>query len=375
MADIIPQRGVLDFGAGEDSDTVTITAVNSIARAVARITNVCFASSGPTAGDTAGRNNDDLGVNCVLTDTTTLTFTRLAAGVDEDVRVFWEVWEDDEQGDNAFIVRHRQDITLAASTTTSDTTVSGISDIDDCVVFITGITSAQTADQWIEAAVQAQIVFEDPNNVIRLTRNNDAAATIVSIVVVEFTGTNWTVQQVDHTVGSLATTETETIDAVVWANTFIVPTFGTTFDNGDDSITINAWPGATTTTVRFRQETGTAGGTGTYYVVENSEQTVEHLDSITGGETDIPAGSASPTSDTRTITSVTLTDAGIIATTAINQNASSQYPRSFFGYRIQDATTIEFWRGRHAYAADWAAQIITFPTTAAAGARRVMVVS
>jgi hypothetical protein len=361
MSDIKIQRGVVDFGASADSATATISAVGSLGKAFARITGVQHNSGGLAAGDSTGgaKNNDDMGMTCLLTATDTVTFTRLAAGQNSDYRVYFEVWEyvGSAGGANEFLVRYHNNVSMASGTGQVDQDVSDIATLGDCVPFVCGITNENISANWHAALVTLTMVSGTPNKV-RLDRNNTSNANVVSVAVVEFTGSAWTVQQnVSHAV-SAATTQTETItDVTDWATAFIVGSFRADAAN-DDDIGNNFWRGATTTAIKFRSLSG--GGDFVVHVVKHADLDVEHLDSIDGGGTDHPAGSASPQTVNTTVTTLSDTAAAALIGSTQSAQTANRGPRPNWQYRLTSTSNAEWWVARHDDADEWALQVLDF---------------
>ena len=350
------QQGLItDFGAGEDTTTATITSVDTD-HAFARLTNVMHFSGGETSGGLAAINMNDLGAGCLLTDSTTVTFDRLSSGENVDVSVAYEVVEFPSTGNDAAFVRMHQDITLAGGTATSDTAISGVSTIGDCVPVICGITHSSTGNQDERAMVSAQII-DDSGAKIRLTRGDSTNTTVVSVAVIEFTGSNWTVQQnISHTQTTIDTVETETVTAVTWDETMI---FSSRHCSSDDAeaFLVGVWPGATTTTLKFYS--GDVN-TQTYaFLVSNSNLDVESINSFDGSESQLNADGSDPMTIDVTVSSSTLADHMVIATFGTGNN-NQQTQHWAYNYYLTSTTNLRFWSGASGAGQDpdWAAQLI-----------------
>lgn len=361
---LLVQRGSFDFGATEDTDTVTLgTAVASLGQAFARITGVRFSSGGPSAGTTGDRNADDLGVSCVLTATNTITFTRESGGADEDVRVYWEVIEFESSGPNAAVVRYHDNITMASATGQQDQSVSGVSTLGDCVPFICGIRTSQSNVYWDDAGVTAKMV-DVSGDKVRLDRESTGATTVVSVAVVEFTGSNWTVQNnIEHNYTAAGSNETESITSVVdISHAFVV--CGHRFNtSANDNLGYNCWF-KDVDELYFRLNSGSDVPADDYtvaHVIRNDDMIVEHMDSITGSGTDAPAGSSSPQSIQMSVTAVGSMSRSCLFATADDNNSSTAYPQPFWLYRLTDVDEVTFWRGRYGSVAEWTLQVVQIP--------------
>jgi hypothetical protein len=364
-ASVTVQRGTTDFGADEDSLAVTITTVGALTSAFVRITGVCFNTGGPTAGCSALRKQDDVGVTVAFTDVSTITFTRYSAATNEDYRVEWEVWEYTGPADGAdeFIVRYTNELTLADGVAQLDQEVTGISTLGDCIPFITGIRHEADAQYLYDRAFCTATMINDGDDKVRLDRGDSTDETITSVAVVEFTGSNWVIENNITHAQAGAGDETENINDVgAWTNAFIEGSM-----RNPNGFTLRSHflirPGAITTQVRFYVDTRIAGQEFVVHVAKNSSITVEHLDSITGGATTLPAGAANPQTVNETITSCTTDETAVIA--YASPTAAASTPRAHWTYYISSATNLRWWRSWSGISTEWAAQIIQFPRVSA----------
>lgn len=178
------------------------------------------ASGGPI-GSTANEAPDDAHIGMALTATDTITFYCTDA---TSRKVMGEVWRytGPTGGANEFIKRGSYAVTLSG--TSASQAVSGISDEDKCVPFITGISSSSASvNDWDSATVAAHM---DGSGNLVVSRNNSTVTVTVYVDVMEFTGANWSV---GHGVSSNHDAATETVTL----NTDSTGTGGSTFDVGD----------------------------------------------------------------------------------------------------------------------------------------------
>jgi hypothetical protein len=362
MADIKIQRGTFTFGATEDSDTTTITAVGSLTNAFARITGVINTAASNASGTGGSKNCDDVGATCLLTATDTITFTRVSTGENVDIQVYWEVWEytGSASGANEFLVRHHGNIaSIATSTdTTLDTTASTAG---DCVPFICGVISTNTGKDFPDCQVVGAEVTSTTN--VRIHRDTATSTTTISIAVVEFTGSNWSVQNnITHAFSAAGANETETITTVTnTATAFVVSGRSGTNTTGLDETGWNVWfKDADELYFRMRSGATVAGSTAYAHVVKHADMVVDHTDSITGGGTDLPVGSGQPQTENRTVATQTATSTSAVVATADCAGTGTAHPRAHWLYRLTSTTNVEFWRSRDGQAGDWALQVIDF---------------
>lgn len=369
-ATIKVQRAGVTFGSGSDSTTATPDTVSSLTAAFARLTAVIPCSRGIALGSTADKNNDDLGMTCELTGVSTITFTREAGGENDDYRAYWELWEyiGPAGGNDEFIVRGHGSNTLSSGTAVINVAVSGISSLSDCVPFITGIRHDGTGRNWDDVNVTAKAVnIVGPGDTIEIRRGGTSGDLEVTWAMVEFTGSNWIVQNnIEHSFASAGANETESIAAVnAWDEAFIVPSFRSSGENPNlDDSAFNIWPGATTSTLRFRLNSGATTPTNSFamaHVVENPSLNVLHEDSITGGGTDHTGGTGLQTVD-QTISAPTTALAECVAFgTADSDGSGLQYPRHLWAYRLTATTNFQWQRGRGGSTSEWARQAVGWP--------------
>ncbi len=351
------QRGLnTDWGAGAGENTLEVAVISvSTANSFARLTNLFNTSAGPTAGTSSSRDNEDLGLACLLTDPTTVLFERYVGGKNEDISFSWEVIELPSSGNDQAIVRMHQEISMVNGVATLDTAVLGVSVIADCVPIICGARGRQTAGSVLDRlSVSAQIV-DVAGAQIRLTRGDSSGDIKVSVAVVEFVGSNWTVQQnISHTPSVADTVETETVTAVVWANTMIFPSLEGT-DPTD--LMCAVWPGATTTTLKFIA--GNIAQTAYAFLVENSNLAVESIDSIDGAESIIDADGTDPMQVDKTVSASVLADHFVVAT-GYATSGNAQNVRSVWNYYFTTTTNLRWWVSNSTTSTDidWAAQLI-----------------
>jgi hypothetical protein len=360
------QRGSVVFGSASDTAAFVLPeAVGSLTSAFVRVTNVLKATGGLDAGSVMDKVNDDLGVTCLLTALDTATFTREATGENADYIVEFEVWEyiGEVGGADEWTVVLNADVALAGATALVDTAVV-VADLTDAVPFVCGIRNAENSSTWDDASSTAQMIAGD---FVRVERGGTTGTTTVSVAVVEFVGSNWTVQEIDHAFGAAGANEIESITSVgKWKNAFLVSSMRMPAGQIDDrEVGWNVWPDAANADQVFFRLRAThsdpTNATSVAYVVQNAYLEVGHYDSITGGLAELPAGAAPPQiTDVDVALVEDLANTSVIATADVF-GASPNYPRGFWNYRMRTETTIEFRRGRHNAVSDFAAQVIQFP--------------
>jgi hypothetical protein len=253
-------------------------------------------SAGPTGS--TGNTAPNIGtVGLVLTDTNEVTVNRADA---TEVKVMGEVWryEGFAGGEHEFIVRDRVEVTFAGTQVTQ--AISGISNVDDVVPFITGYTvNDGSTSNWNAATIAVHI--NDVGELVVSRNNSDATATVY-VDVVEFTGSAWTVchgySNSHDTAEQTITLNTDsdgqggsTCDVGNWNTATIIQATmeGDTTETGLSDTLALVRPGGTTDSVVFdtKQDTNAANdGEAWIQVLQNDDMVVSRASNgdITEGD-------------------------------------------------------------------------------------------
>ena len=366
--DVAVQRGVEDFGSavGADTNDVAITTVGNVEDAFPFLHNSQNSASGLTTADAVTKNPDDMSMGCLLQDASTVRLNRLATGEDADYKGHWGLWEyiGDPGGPNEFIVREQrlQLVTGGVASLNRDISAltNAVDDFTKLVPVVTGYVNENTATTGFNLRPTLRIDVGAEELIFERT----ATTTRIGIyyALVEFTGSNWQVEQnVSHTYTAAGTDETETISTIsAWDTAFIFASHHTDQANLDE-IGWTVRPGSTVTTVRFRMRSGATIATDERtiaFVVRNPTIAVTHDDSITGSQAELASGA---TGQSYTITAIsnpiTAADALCSVDCAGTGNA---HPRAHWGWALGSTTLVEFRRGRSGQVGDAVIQVIEF---------------
>jgi hypothetical protein len=267
----------IDWDYGADSSTTTITSIGNLSDGFFRNTVQRRMTAGPT-GSTGNCNTNTASGGAQITGTTTLTGYR-ASGQTSTVKLMGEVWRytGSSGGPDEFIVRGRFNLSTTSTGTTASAAVSGISNRDKCIPFITAqINQGATTSYYDEVLGYAYI---DGSNNVQLVRASNCTTLLnARIVVVEFTGANWTVGHgsVSNIGGGSTTINLNTASTGSGGSTFNVPSWDNAFieatisgDNGTSNYAIEdtsfvARPGSSTSQVTIDMDT-TSVNTGTAF--------------------------------------------------------------------------------------------------------------
>lgn len=373
------QRGWVPFGASADYVDIPISAVVQ-ANSFARITGGNFVESGRIAGGQTNEYAVSLGANVAFTSTTNLRISRSSSGENYDHRFDWELWEYTglAGGPNEFITRFNDSVTCAIGESTHDIDLFAYGNpvVGKCVPIILGLTEPGTSATWDRCSVKIQMLDVAGHTTARITRSIPGfSALVLSLAVVEFTGSNWTVYgNISHTFATAGVAEFETIsDVVSWANCFIISyMLEPSSYNNISEIGHLCYPGSLTTRLNFylsANHRAPASTSAMAYVIKNSAMTVYHTDSVAAGQTDLPLGSAvaSPPifiSKDLALTS-SLNSMSTVASMSYMASAGTGvlYPRGHWQYVLTGINQPTYWHQRQGQSAKFSVQIIDLSIT------------
>tara|TARA_R110000782_G_scaffold71520_2_gene143419 strand:- start:1609 stop:3261 length:1653 start_codon:yes stop_codon:yes gene_type:complete len=220
--DIKVQRGYVD--AFSDDETL-IDAVNSLSSSFALLNNNRMQSGGPDENAISNIQNTIMGGAIELTSLDKITHRRIVG----TARHEYEIWEYKGRlgGPNEFIVRDRFVAEINFNNEIIDTSISGIQNINNCVCFVTGITSTLNGNQSF--ALTAIAKMTDAGNCRVTSKTISGGTTRVYVSIVEFTGSAWAVSFGEITSGFDSglidlynePTMTGGLSSVSWDNSFI----------------------------------------------------------------------------------------------------------------------------------------------------------
>ena len=182
LQDNIPNSGGTNTG---------FTAVSSINNAFALANNNRKVTAGVN-GSSSSLAADDLSGARVLTAPNTLTYYRQSGSTGSNTRFNTSIWEyiGPVGGVNEMIIRGRYAVSLNGATNSVTQALSGITNANDCIPFITGIL---TNDGAAGADTGTAIAYLENNTTLRVQKGSNTNNVTVYVTVVEFTGSNWTV--------------------------------------------------------------------------------------------------------------------------------------------------------------------------------------
>ncbi len=367
--------GIVTLTAGTE-----YTAPTSNSSAFIKMVSTRITGTGDTVG---GGNQDPAEWSWYISDPDfaggSVAFNR--ADTTNPQRFCWEIIEyiGAASGANEIIVRQAGTLTHTTSSTTVDTsTVSGIVDDSEVLVYVTGQSSVESASgtrQSINAAFNTS-EWIGASNIGRFTRGvTGSDANHLSYAVVEYTGSNWSVERVEHTFTADATTETETISNVgSTARAFFHAQFRLDELEGLDDTWAEMWL-SSTTAVSFRTQ-ATSGSLpsqehAVVWVVSNSDtdsstdMQVQHISGsrIAGGTSQGPLNEEDEWTDTITAVS-DLTQTSLAGMSARSTGAGTAFPRGAITFYIDSTTGVKLYQSDDGQTITYRFQVVEWPQTA-----------
>jgi len=294
----VPAIKVESFNEDVGSDGSTFSLTNDVgdtSSAFVRMNTGTRKTSGGPLGNT-GNTSPNVGtVGLVLSSTNQVTVERVDP---TPVKVIGEVWryEGIAGGGNEFITRDRVQVALVGTSVTVP--VSGVTNSDRVVPFVTGYTANGTSvNDWNDATIAAHMTDAGE---LQVSRNNTGIAATVYVDIVEFTGSNWVVC---HAFSDAHDTAEQTLtlntsadgaggaacDVEDWSTATIIQATmeGDSTETGLSDTLALVRPGATTQTVVFdvqQDVNGRNDGRAWIQVLQNDDLTVDRGSNANLGE-------------------------------------------------------------------------------------------
>jgi len=359
------------------------TAFSSLTSAFVLNKNNRFGSAGASALDATNRLVADLSLRIELTATDTITFTRLATGDAANYRADWESWEyvGAPGGPNEFIVRSRDTVTITGGNRTNTATLSNTpTDIDKCIPFITGISNTNTGSTSPGLTALAWI---SGTNTLNIERGGSTGDTVVQVVTVEFTGSNWRVGHGRTADFDGVTGDTGTVTLYADADGQTTPFTLNSVNNaiiasaqfkGDDADGNNAitdtYPAmyiSSTTQVSWVFDAGHDGTDNQIFVhvLENGDMSVTRYTN-----TGSLAGDNDEDITTAGVTDLTNT---AIFGTRESGGTGTAFPRGWTNYRLTSTTNAALWCTRSGNTIESRIEIAIMPMDTAGGTNELVI--
>ena len=351
-------RGTTVISSGSATATITegthytLDASSDGTNCFCRINNTRITGMGRTSGG-ATQYPDDFSVfiSSGGSPETSITFTRY--GLTNDCRVTWEIIEYLGSGDNEIVVREIGSFTDVGFTTSSVNTgaISGIVSDSDCVVFITGQACEQTGTGDWHSFLWTGRMSSGTAYLDRLTSASGGLINL-SYAVVEFTGSNWTVnrQEFDTSVTTwgrgndnsgtvaLSTSVADTSKTFLYCQ-YSTSNDGTGLDDAGDAVTLDS-----TTNLRLINRSSNGTRRKVVWIIENSQAdgTARNLVVQRGLFSSDTTGGTEETEWDDTISTVDALDETSAFATASVDGSGSAYPRGAYDVRLTSTTNIKF---------------------------------
>lgn len=364
------QRGVSTI----TGDTLTITAGTeyeaplSSSNAFIRITNTHHTGAGPNTG-TSASNADDVTVYITNPNniTSSITFAR-GTGAAGNTRVSWEIIEYTgvAGGENEMIVRRQEAVSYGAANLTVNGTVTNTITTDaDVVVFITGQFNADTGRNAYHEGISTA-AWNGTTDQAVFTRGVSGVVSSVSYALVEFTGSNWKTQRIEHTYTAAGSVETKPMTAVnSLSRTFVHAQKRTTSNNHAD-FGHEVWlSGIGQVSFLLDAAASTPSGhVSVAWVIENT-QAQGLVMKVARANGTLNSGGTSPETNNLNI-GVTIKDLSTASIFVNNRSdgATRSWPEPMLGVRLISTTQYELWRSDTSSNLNYRTEVVEWPTAA-----------
>ncbi len=361
MADVKIQTGTVTLADTVASATITAgvdyTAPASLSRAWIEIV-----ATHPVSDGVDSLYSGQLGRNAaIISDPTTLlssiTFQRSVAT--NPVTLHWRIVEytGAAGGPNEFVVRRTPRLSL--TTTTATAAVTGVVADADVVPILTSVSDINGAAGRLDLQ-SALCTPSYAGGTLTATRIDTTVDVDVTYAVVEFTGTNWAVQRIEHVYTSADVNEPETLSVdVVSARSFIVPSMR--LSNIADAGSFAQLIELTDTAVNFQIRSASTDAVGVVYVVESADATA----ATQRGSVTMTVTGAANQSVSQAVTPVGALDAARVVLTG-GEAIGPDIGCALVGGQLSTTAQLDLHRGDASADALVNYEIFEFPTTSAA---------
>jgi len=362
--DFYIQRG--DFSLSGTSTTITAgvdyVKPSASTSAFIRITNSQHTGAGRSLlGGTQTPDTVSVWIENPWNIEDSVTFVR--HGTTLDTYVAWEIVEYTGAvgGDNEILVHAAETTTITGANTTASISVSGVSDGNDVVPFITGQAADTTSNGNFDHQL-ATTEWDDLNSEVDLTRIGNGSDATWSVAVVEFTGANWKIQRAEHTYSASGVWETEPITTVNDIDRAFLHVQKRTSNPGLDEHGHEIYL-LDASTVRFQLQSGaaTANQVSVAYVIENTQTNGKPM--MVHRSSGSQAGGVEPH-----ISTVSMgTSTRDITTTSIFLNnkttgTGTAYPRAMIGAKMMDTSSYQIWVSDTGQTRTYRTEVVDWPT-------------
>ena len=372
MADFKIQRGVSNMADGVATVTITAgseyTAPSAASKAFIGLTSTTHCSKADfTNGADEFTEHETVRISYPIGDVTDdVRFTR--DSTTGGCKAIWQIPEytGDPGGANEIIVRGVGEILIQNGQAAVDSgAISGISNVADCVLFLTSVGSADNTGVVDARQLFTLSLIDDGADKVRATRGvTSGGDNYVNYACVEFTGSNWTVQEIDHAYAAADEQETEAVSNVgSLTRAFLEVQMRSSTDSGaDDECSHEVYFTSTTQLGFYLPANSTAADKDAkVYVVSNSQtdgtpMDVQHISDSQG------TGGGEPETINDTITEVSSLDITSIQGACARGNGVGRRGTYCWLIRPTTTTNVELSRVETEYTSNYRYSVVEWPS-------------
>lgn len=359
------QRVNAQFGATEDDKLLTapgdFSAVGSLSFAFAHPTVNIPVGGYTLATVSTDQNQREMGAWARLSDVDEVTLSRLSTAANADIHYPFEIIEytGESEGANEFIVRHVGGLQISSGTATGQIVLPTETDLTKCAAFPVGSLSNNGNSYINRQTFTVELKESGADKVAELARVDTGSTVTYYVAVIEFTGSNWVVQNnITHSFSTtIGDAEVSITDVANINKAFIASTFsGITRENNCVSCTARF---KDSSTLYLNQESGADTGSKWIGAVVRNDSIlqVSHYDSITGAWAEFPNNQNTVT---RAISEVANAAHTMLLLTSSNNSNVIDPPQSVLTYRLSDVDEITLFCPRSGGTQRLAAQVVEF---------------
>ena len=301
-----------------------------------------------------------------------IIFTRHGTATDD--RFTWEIWEyiGDQNGSNEIKVLDIGVCSTGSASATCDGAVvaGGAADDNDVVVYVTAHANPDTTEfngqmcwvtsEWVAAS-----------DIPRFTRAETGNSCDISYAVVEFTGSNWNVQRIEHTFTSTAT-QTDTISSVgdisrAFFHTQQRNDLGDLYDGLCESGSEVELTGPTTLTYQLPYSTANWGPNmiGVTWIISNTDTTLGEqmiVNHYNPTDQDDTTGTEEENWQPVTVAlTYSTTESALSGLSSQSNGCGNAYPRGYLIAILTDSTTVDFYQSDAGQNQAYTFQVVELP--------------
>ena len=269
----------------------------------------------------------------------------------------------EQGGPNEIQVRQHGNISYGSNAFLADVSVGGVINEDKVVPWITGQSSPDALRSNYHALLSVSEMTSDTN--MRLTRSKTGDDPVaVSYAVIEFIGSNWNIQRIEHEFESAGVIETENIQILGDINRAFIYSQKRAGDPGLDEFGHNAYiSGLNTISFQLQSSAAVNDQVAVAWVIEN-KQTGDSAMKVLRGSGQKTKGGPEPEAWNIETSLNHHHSNTFVSLNTVSSGTGTAYPRAVLAAKVSGANTIQLWRSDNGQEQTYYWEHIQFPMKA-----------